>query len=70
MTYGEVYTVELYARVRRAVQVDGLSERAAARKFGISCDDGSQDAALFDSARLRPAAAGTAAEATFGVAPE
>jgi transposase len=31
-----VYTVELYARVRRAVQVDGLSERAAARQFGIS----------------------------------
>jgi transposase len=31
-----VYTVELYARVRRAVQVDGLSERAAAREFGIS----------------------------------
>ncbi len=28
--------MELYARVRRAVQVDGLSERAAARKFGIS----------------------------------
>jgi transposase len=31
-----VYTVELYARVRRAVQVDGLSEREAARQFGIS----------------------------------
>jgi transposase len=28
--------VELYARVRRAVQVDGLSEREAARQFGIS----------------------------------
>jgi transposase len=31
-----VYTVELYARVRRAVQVDGWSEREAARQFGIS----------------------------------
>jgi transposase len=31
-----VYTVELYARVRRAVQVEGLSERGAAREFGIS----------------------------------
>jgi transposase len=31
-----VYTVELYARVRRAVQIEGLSERAAAREFGIS----------------------------------
>ena len=28
--------MELYARVRRAVQVDGLSERGAARAFGIS----------------------------------
>jgi transposase len=27
--------VELYARVRYAVQVEGLSERAAARRFGI-----------------------------------
>jgi transposase len=31
-----VYTVELYARVRRAVQVERLSERNAAREFGIS----------------------------------
>jgi transposase len=31
-----VYTVELYARVRRAVQVDGWSERETARQFGIS----------------------------------
>lgn len=28
--------MELYARVRRAVQVDGVSEREAARQFGIS----------------------------------
>jgi hypothetical protein len=27
--------VELYARVRYAVQVEGLSERAASRRFGI-----------------------------------
>jgi transposase len=27
--------VELYARVRRACHVEGLSERAAARLFGI-----------------------------------
>jgi hypothetical protein len=27
--------VELYAGVRYAVQVEGLSERAAARRFGI-----------------------------------
>ncbi len=28
--------MELYARVRRAVQVEGLSEREAARQFGVS----------------------------------
>lgn len=28
--------MELYARVRRAVQVDGISEREAARQFGIA----------------------------------
>lgn len=30
-----MHSVELYARVRRACHVDGLSERAAARLFGI-----------------------------------
>ena len=28
--------MELYARVRRAVQVEGMSEREAARQFGIA----------------------------------
>ncbi|MEX2451655.1 MAG: IS21 family transposase, partial [Rhodospirillales bacterium] len=28
-------TVELYARVRRAVMIEGLSGREAARRFGI-----------------------------------
>ena len=27
--------VELYGRIRYAVQIEGLSERAAARRFGI-----------------------------------
>jgi len=31
-----VYKVEVYARVRRAVQVDGMSIREAARQFGLS----------------------------------
>jgi hypothetical protein len=32
-----MYTeVDLYAKVRRAVMVESMSERAAARKFGIS----------------------------------
>jgi transposase len=32
----EVYQVEVYARVRRAVQVDGMSIRQAAREFGLA----------------------------------
>src|SRR6267143_6038223 len=32
---GGMYTVELYARVRRAVQVEGKSERQMARKYGL-----------------------------------
>jgi transposase len=32
----EVYQVEVYARIRRAVQVDGMSIRQAAREFGLS----------------------------------
>jgi transposase len=31
-----VYQVEVYARIRRAVQVDGMSIREAAREFGLS----------------------------------
>jgi transposase len=31
-----MFKVELYGRVRRAVLVDGLSQRAVAREFGIS----------------------------------
>ena len=31
-----MFKVELYGRVRRAVLVDGLSQRTAAREFGIS----------------------------------
>jgi len=30
-----MFTVELYARIRRAVMVDGLSRRDAARRFGV-----------------------------------
>jgi transposase len=36
MGHQEVYKVEVYARVRRAVQVDGMSRRQAAREFGVS----------------------------------
>ena len=37
MGHQEVYQVEVYARIRRAVQVDGMSVRQAAREFGLSC---------------------------------
>ena len=33
---GGMYQVEVYAQVRRSVYVEGLSERAAARRFGIA----------------------------------
>jgi transposase len=33
---GGMFKVELYGRIRRAVLVDGLSQRAVAREFGIS----------------------------------
>jgi transposase len=33
-----MFTVELYARVRRAVMVDGLSRREAAKRFGVHRD--------------------------------
>src|SRR6266446_1556613 len=33
---GEVYTAELYARVRREVVVDKMSEREAAKEFGLA----------------------------------
>ena len=36
MGHQEVYRVEVYARVRRAVQVEGMSMRQAAREFGLS----------------------------------
>ncbi len=31
-----IYTVELYAQVRRSVLIDGLSQREAAFHFGLS----------------------------------
>ena len=31
-----IYTVELYAQVRRSVLIDGLSQREAALHFGLS----------------------------------
>ena len=36
MEHREWYTVELYARVRRAVLVNAMSEREAVRQFGLA----------------------------------
>src|SRR2546427_9186605 len=33
---GGMYTVEIYGRVRRAVLVEGKSERAVAQEFGVA----------------------------------
>ncbi len=33
-----MFEVEIYGRVRRAVRVEGMSQRAAAREFGLSRD--------------------------------
>jgi transposase len=30
-----MFTVEIYAKIRRAVMVDGLSRREAAKRFGV-----------------------------------
>lgn len=55
--YREVYTVELYGRVRRAVLVDGKSEREAGQRFCAGERDGAQDAALLGAIRLSTAQA-------------
>ena len=33
-----MFTVELYARIRRSVMIDGLSRREAAKRFGNHCN--------------------------------
>ena len=33
---GGMYSVEIYGRVRRAVYVEGMSERQVAREFGLA----------------------------------
>ena len=45
---GGMYTVELYARVRRAVQVEGKSERQMALEYALA----RETVRVFDSARL------------------
>ena len=33
-----MFTVELYAKIRHAVMIDGLSRREAAKRFGVHRD--------------------------------
>ena len=60
---GGMYTVELYARVRRAVHVEGRSQRDVARGVRAGPQDGAEDAGVFGSARVSAAEAGAAPEA-------
>ena len=53
-----MYHVELYARVRRACMVEGMSLREASRVFGLAPGHGAQDAGLLGGAGL-PAAEST-----------
>ncbi len=55
--------VELYARVRHAVRIEGMSERAAARRFGIDRQNGREDAEVLGAAGVRAHEAAGAAEA-------
>ncbi len=57
-----MFKVELYGRVRRAVLVDGLSQRAVARVWDLA-QVGPEDGVVFGAARISAGAAGDAAEA-------
>ena len=54
--------VELYGRVRYAVQIQGLSRREAARQFGIDPRTVGQDAGVFGSTRIPAEPAAGASE--------
>ena len=55
--------VELYAKVRYAVRIEGLSKRAAARRFGIRSADRRQDDGILCAAGLPALEAAGEAEA-------
>jgi transposase len=60
---GGMFKVELYGRVRRAVLVDGVSQRTAAREFGISRKSVRKMVGVFRAVGVSERAAGEAAEA-------
>ena len=49
-----MYRVDVYLRVRRAVMVEEMSMREAARTFGLHREYGAQNAGLFGPAGLSP----------------
>src|ERR1700745_4111356 len=55
--------VELYGRVRYAVQIEGLSRRGAARQFGIDPRTAAKMLAVLGTARVPAEPAGGASEA-------
>lgn len=60
---GGMYRVEIYGRVRRAVLVEGRSQRAVAREFGISRDMVRKMLRYAAPAGVSAAASGEAAQA-------
>jgi hypothetical protein len=58
-----MFKVELYGRVRRAVRVEGRSERAVALGVWDIAGDGAEDASLRGASRLPASTAGEASEA-------
>ena len=61
--------VEPYARVRHPVMIDGLSQREAARRFGIEAKvDWSQRSTIsrFSSSKLSSSSSGSKINGTFG----
>ena len=57
-----MFTVELYAKVRHAVMIEGLSRREAAKRFG-SPEHDHEDAEFFRSAWISAARAARIEEA-------
>jgi len=57
-----MYTVEVYAGVRRAVLIEGKSRPPVARGVRAGAEDSQEDAGVFSAPGVPAAAANTAAE--------
>ena len=56
-------TVELYARVRHAVLIEGISECAAADRFGINAPNGFEDVEVLGASGIRAREGAVSAQA-------